>query len=278
MRCTIMKWWTPIAVLAVGMLALPSIARAKTTIDFEDLTLASESYWNGSDGSGGFTTSQGVGFNNNYNATWGSWDGWSYSNKTDITSTGTAGQYTAYANVPVGGGEGGSSNYGVAYVGWADPPTIMLPTPGRVCGAYFTNNAYAYDSMLNGDAFAKKFGGGSGNDKDWFLLTITGKDTGGAVTNAVDFYLADYQYNDNSLDYIVDQWEWINLSILGEVKTLEFELDSSDTGAWGMNTPAYFAMDGLCVDVASIPEPSTVALALSGTLALLWWWRRRRNA
>jgi len=62
----------------------------------------------------------------------------------------------------------------------------------------------------------------------------------------VEFYLADFQFTDNAFDYILDGWTWVDLSSLGSaVKTLEFALSSSDTGMWGMNTPAYFALDNL---------------------------------
>ena len=87
--------------------------------------------------------------------------------------------------------------------------------------------------MLNGDQFAKKFEAG-----DWFKLTITGKDSNGVVTDTVDFLLAD------GTD-IVDAWTWVDLSGLGEVKSILFSLSSSDTGAFGMNTPSYFALDSI---------------------------------
>ena len=79
----------------------------------------------------------------------------------------------------------------------------------------------------------------------------------------VDFYLADYRFADNSKDYIVENWEYVDLSSLGVVKSLEFSLNSSDAGVFGMNTPAYFAMD----DLNCVPEPATmVLLALGGIL------------
>jgi len=205
---------------------------------FEDLILPPESYWNGSDASGGFTSGS-AHLSNNYNADWGSWDGFSYSNITDSATQGPATQYQAIA----GGGQGGSATYAVAYVGWTSPPVITLATPGVVGALYVTNSSYAYYSMLNGDAFAKKFGGQSGNDRDWFVLTITGRNTKGAATGQVDFYLADYRSADNSNDYIVDTWEYVDLTSLGEVSSLEFSLNSSDVGDWGMNTPASFAID-----------------------------------
>jgi hypothetical protein len=225
--------------------------------NFDDLSLAPESYWNGSDQSGGFVSGS-AWFNNNYDVDYGSWDGFSYSNITDTTTAGIDGQYNAIT----GGGQDGSANYGIGYVGWAELPVITLDIAGVVNGLYVTNNNYAYYSMLNGDAFAKKFGGSSGNDEDWFLLTITGKDADGAATGAVDFYLADYRFIDNSEDYIIKTWEYIDLSSLGVVKNLEFSLSSSDAGEWGMNTPAYFALDTI------IPEPSTMVLLALGSLLL----------
>jgi hypothetical protein len=63
---------------------------------------------------------------------------------------------------------------------------------------------------------------------------------------SVDFYLADYQFTSNCYDYILHEWTWVDLTPLGDiVKTLHFELSSSDIGAWGMNTPSYFAIDNL---------------------------------
>jgi hypothetical protein len=120
--------------------------------------------------------------------------------------------------------------------------------------------------MLNGDAFAKKFGGSGGDDQDWFLLTIRGKDVEESATGTIDFYLADYRFADNSQDYIVKTWDYVDLSSLGEVKSLEFSLSSSDVGEWGMNTPAYFALDTI------IPEPTTMTLLALGGILL----RRRK--
>jgi hypothetical protein len=230
--------------------------------NFDDLSLAPESYWNGSDESGGFASGSAY-FNNDYNSTYDSWDGFSYSNITDTTSSGWTAQYNAIT----GGGQGGSANYAIGF----DPvaagfgtelPTMTVDSARTVEGFYVTNNNYAYYSMLDGDALAKKFGGDSGDDEDWFLLTITGKDAGGVLTGTVDFYLADYRFADNSQDYIVDTWEYVDLISLGAVKSLEFSLNSSDTGEWGMNTPAYFAMDTV------VPEPATMVLLGFGGLFL----------
>ena len=221
-------------------IGIPSVYAEIGKVDFEDLTLDPESFWNGSDESGGFI-SRGVHFSNNYNVEWGSWDGFSYSNTTDTTTTGFDNQYSA---IP-GNGADGSSNYTVGYIGFASPPTATLPEVQAVSGMYVTNSTYAALTVLNGDDFAKRFGGASGDDPDWFKLTVTGKDAEGNIAGTVEFYLADYRFPDNAEDYVLTKWAWVDLSSLGAIKSLEFTLSSSDMGGFGMNTPAYVAMDNL---------------------------------
>ena len=250
-----------------ALLALAGTAwGAGALSDFEDLPLAAESYWNGSDLSGGFTSGLGW-YPNNYNPTYFSWDSFAYSNRTDTTASGWFGEGTAMA----GSGAEGSANYAVAYVNtWGAPPVVELGFAGGLTldGAYFTNNGWAYWSMMDGDQFSKKFGGADGNAPDWFLLTITGYDTNGDPTGTVDFYLADYRDANNANDYLVTDWAWVDLTSLGRVGSLSFSLSSSDVGEYGMNTPAYFAMDTV------IPEPAGLALLAAGGLAAL---RRRRR-
>jgi hypothetical protein len=99
--------------------------------------------------------------------------------------------------------------------------------------------------MLLGSPFSKEFGGQTSNDEDWLKLTITGKDAAGNITGTIDFYLADFRFADNTKDYLLDSWAFVSLRALGPVKSLEFSLASSDVGAFGMNTPAYFCLDTL---------------------------------
>ncbi|MDO9263602.1 MAG: DUF4465 domain-containing protein [Desulfosalsimonadaceae bacterium] len=216
----------------LGFLFLATLLTTATvsaqTVDFEDLPLAAESFWNGSDGSSGFE-SNGAVFSNSYNADWASWDGFAYANLTDTTSEGYSAQYNA---IP-GAGAGGSQTYAVAYCSSfaAAPPTITLDSEQVVTGAYFTNSNYAYYSMTKGDDFAKKFAAG-----DWFKLTVTGIGVNGVETGRVEFKLADGEN-------IVNTWTWVDLRALGAVKQLTFALSSTDNGDFGMNTPAYFCMD-----------------------------------
>jgi hypothetical protein len=89
--------------------------------------------------------------------------------------------------------------------------------------------------MCNGDGFAKKFEKG-----DWFKLIITGYNNE-EVTGTKEYYLADLR--DEATAYIINDWRYVDLSGLGTVTKLGFELDSSDSGDYGMNTPAYFCFD-----------------------------------
>ncbi|MFA8299923.1 MAG: DUF4465 domain-containing protein [Hyphomicrobiales bacterium] len=213
--------------------------------NMENLTLDDESFWNGSDESG-FFNSGSVKFYNDYNTTSNSWSSFAYSNITDITTIGIENQYSAYTKHS----DITKNKYIIANCNKYSKATNTIEftntSKGQtIKGLLVTNSTYAYHSMMNGDQFAKKFGGKAGNDPDFFKLTIIGKDNEGNDKGSVDFYLADYRFEDNSKDYIIDDWTWVDLSSLGEVCGLEFKLSSSDNGDYGMNTPSYFAIDNI---------------------------------
>jgi hypothetical protein len=196
----------------------------------------------------------------------GFWTGWSYSNVTDISTPGFTNQYSAIT----GGGANGSANFGVAFGTNPGDATIMLPQSMSPESIMVTNTTFAYLDMLSGSPFSKVFGGDSGDDPDFFLLTISGLDMQGQSVGSVDFYLADYRFEDNDLDVLVDSWTEVDLTSLDGAVQLSFGLDSSDVGAFGMNTPAYFAIDNLHL----VPEPASLILLLPG--GVVAWCRRRR--
>ncbi|EMI21560.1 cell surface protein [Rhodopirellula maiorica SM1] len=231
-----------------------------TTTQFEDLGigLANESFDNGAAGNGEFV-SNGLILNNAYNATYGSWSGWAISNTTDTTTPGYLNQYSAIA----GAGAYGSRTYAVSSGYAADPPSITRDADNGIGFQQLsiTNTTYAALSMANGDTFAKQFGGADGSDPDWFLLTIEGVDEAGDSVGTVEFYLADYRFDDDSLDYIVDDWSVVDVSSLENAVKLEFALSSSDVGDFGMNTPAYFAVDD--VVIAETIDPANPAPSIT---------------
>lgn len=223
--------------------------------DFENLSLPAESYWDGSDLSGtttptNFTTSLLSGdfiFSNVWDTTWGAPGYWSegivLSSMTDSVTSGAANIYSSRA---------ASGHNSPTYAVAKNNTTIKFnnaPNGTVLTGISITNSTYAANSMRDGDSFGKQFGGPSGDDPDWFLLTIKGLDANGDVTaDSVDFYLADYRFADNSQDYIQTMWNHVDLTALGNVYGLNFTLNSSDVGQWGMNTPAFFCLDSLTSD------------------------------
>ncbi len=248
--------------LSIYLLALSSLTATSghaAVIGFDDLALAPESYFNPV-GATTFTSGNAE-FTYNWNDVYNCcWSGFSYSNTTDTTT----GDYTNQFSAITGGGVNGSANYAVSNPGSSSTSVSRLDFAGAtiVEGAYFTNTTYAYSSMQNGDAFARQFGLG-----DFFTLTVTGLDAFDNITNSVNISLA----RDANL---VDAWIWNDLMPLGEVYALEFSLSSSDVSPWGINTPAYFAMDNLTA-VSAVPVPAAIWLFGTGLLGLVAVARRR---
>ncbi len=216
------------------------------TVDFENLTLGNNSFWNGSDGTGGFTS--GVAFLQNfYDQSFMYWEGFAYSNQNNIITEGYVNQYSVYDS------NNNGNKFAVFYPPYFGVSSVVFDKKQqlKVESIAICNNTYAALSMLKGDFAAKKFGGVSGNDEDFLKLTINGLDSTGHLKTKVDFYLADYRFADNSKDYIINKWTTVNLTSLGAVNQLTFPFQSSDNGTWGMNTPAYVCIDDI---VYSDPE------------------------
>ncbi len=218
-------------------------------IGFEEFNLAPGAFLNGSDGSGGFKSGE-VFLRNAFDAQYMSWSGWAISSATDTLTPGFTNQYSAITGKGYDG-----SHYAITYAFGNNNMVLQGSAAGNpVAGMYITNSTYAYRSMKDGDAFSKRFGGATGNDPDYFLLTIKAYYQGALSADSVAVYLADYRFSDNSRDYILNQWKWADLSPLGPADSLSFSLSSSDVGLFGMNTPAYF-----CIDHISLSIPVGVA-------------------
>jgi hypothetical protein len=245
------------AVLVVTLLfALPAVSLTATFDDLGLSTLAPGEFLDPPTTGGSFTSGA-ITFLND-----GSFSGFSASTTMDTTTPGFTNQYSNIA----GSGAGGSAGFGIAY----SNSTIVLSTPQSVLSAEFTNTTYAALSMLDGDTFGKQFGGPSGSDPDFFRLLIEGIDDLGSSTGIVELMLADYRFVDDSLDFILDQWVFLDLTGLGVVSELRFDFESSDVGMFGINTPTYFAIDNL----VTIPEPGHAILIGLGLMTLA---SRRRS-
>ena len=222
------------------------------TSDFENINLPAPppgGVWNGSDFSGGFS-SGGMYFKNSYDSSFGGYwaSGFACSSISDSVTTGFTNLYAART----GTGFNGSQNYAVAQqnaMAYQNNQLIDVVFNGF----YVTNGTYAYYSMRDGDAFARKFGDTTGTNSglpqgsypDFFKLTIRGYLNGILNNDSVEFYLADYRFSDDNLDYIVDTWQWVDCNNIGVFDSVVFKLSSSDNGMFGMNTPAFFCIDNL---------------------------------
>ncbi len=214
--------------------------------------------------------SNGASFNNAISQ-FETWSGFALSRETNTTTGGFGAQFSGFA----GSGASGSLQYAIGYVDtFGAIPTITLPAGEAPFSLQITNTTYAGISMRDGDQFAKKFGGLTGNDPDYFKLTISGLAADGSplAGSVVDFYLADFRFSNNAQDYILNTWANVDLTALpAGTRKLQFTLSSSDNGGFGMNTPAYFAVD----NITTVPEPATTAFLLLGTIGLA---SRRKRA
>lgn len=224
------------------------VAPATTGVaTFEEMALNPDSYYNGAGAEGievmnswGMTCIQstfrsgGYDFTTVYDPTYGSWSGIGVSNDTGNTYAALSDQYRNC----VGGGYDGSSNYAVVYPSAFNEAIVMTNGPETISGMYITNSAWNVQAYTEGDSMTP----GAFAAGDWCKLTITGEHADGTTTNQ-EVYLADYRSENPANHYYINQWQWIDLSALGEVAKIWFGVSSSRNNDWGMTTPGYFCMD-----------------------------------
>lgn len=203
-------------------------------------------------------------------ASWGGyyWDGFTPAiggDKTDYGMPGSGGTWTTnFGGCMAGGGcvinEDGSVSadpampYLVAYYSsWAmEGPSNQVmfvnkdgATAFKPFGVYVCNHPWPYYGCVHGDGSARAF-----EEGDYFELKAVGVAADGTETttsiNLVEF-------TDGELKALND-WTFFDLSSLGEVTSVYFTLSSTDVGAYGMNTAAYFCMDKFQVEV----QPTSV--------------------
>lgn len=253
------------------------------TIDFSDVPLDADSYYSGHPGGtpddgtyGGPFFSGGMTFPNAFGVSFGGTytyvDGWAASNM--VVAPPAAGTYGTnfqpqyQFSVP----GGSSGNYALTILNNFTDPPLALPSGTKPVSMQVNNLTYAYLSMRDGDGYAKKFGGESGEDDDFFQLTIQGLTADDTPTGSVSIYLANFLGSNTT---IVDTWQTVDLTPLGDAVKLAFSLSSSDNDpTFGMNTPSGFAMDNLTV--TAVPEPGTYVGCLF-LAASCWCWRRQNR-
>ncbi len=245
-------------------LTLVKAQTSTVTIDFETFTLSPNTAYSNTS-SVAFSTSS-VSFQYQWHASFNYWSGgFSYTNKYDSAAivTSTPGLY----GVKPLKGYNNSNTYVIAQ----DKSIINLSAPSTtVDGFYITNSTYAYKAIRHGDAFARKFGDTTGTGSgttiaqgsypDFFKVTVKGYKNGTLKTDSIPFYLADYRFANNTQDFVISNWQWVNTNALGDVDSLKFYIYTSDHGSFGPNTPLFFGMDNFTVkySTAGIGEFSLV--------------------
>jgi hypothetical protein len=226
---------------------------------FETFTLANDSYF--TPAATDTVIANGLALFSTEKTAWGI-NKFTISNLRNDSTPGYTNSFSAITAGGISAPDSGGTKYAISY--GASSISFSDKASHRINGFYATNATYTYLSMRDGDAYAKKFGGTTGNDADWFKLQIWGIKADGSKTDTIDFYLADYRFSDNSKDYLVNDWRWVDLSSLGSVKSIQIGMASSDNGKWGMNTPSYFCLDNFTV----LPTDAPVSLPISDVTVL----------
>lgn len=164
---------------------------------------------------------------------------------TDYATYGTyEHQMTVYG--PEGaGGRNGSANFGIHY-GYIDGSeynmTEVLPYfyfadgEARVIDHMWVNNScYAISCYADGNGLTENIG-----ENDYVKLVATGYDAEGNTTTS-EFYLC------NGPEHFVMEWAKWDLSELGKVIMVEFNILGSSDNGYGFSQPSYFAYDDVTV-------------------------------
>ena len=146
-----------------------------------------------------------------------------------------------------GGGHNGSNNFAVHY-GYADnsgfglgkdalPALTFADGKERVIDhMYVTNTTYALNCYIDGNGLTAKIG-----PDDWVKLVATGYDINGTETGNTSIYLC------KGPDNIIMDWTKWDLSSLGKVAKVTFNVTGSSDNGYGFSQPAYFAYDDVAV-------------------------------
>jgi len=197
-------------------------------IDFQNVVFSEGFNYNNNSGSGKFT--EGIVSFQNFQPE-GYWYGFAYSQMHDVTTFDYAtNEFSAY--VP---GDSPENKFMVGYISTWDAKSIEISfsTPVKDLSLNIANNTLAALAMKGEDPgqFARKF-----EEGDLFTLTITSTLSDGTETVK--------KINLGEGTKIISNWEKVQITGNGIVK-LDFSLNSTDIGDWGINTPTYFCIDNI---------------------------------
>lgn len=227
--------------LLAATVAVKGQSTYTSTIENVALTSEHNMIYNDSTGGDGFASGAAF-FPSEYDQSFGGYwaSGWAASAVHDSSTAGYSNMYgcAAYKGYNNSNTFAVGSAFGDLHLLLADSLT------GKTAqGFYVCNSTYAYKSMKNGDSFEPAF---STANNDYFKLTVKTYHAGILTNDSVEVYLADYR-STNPQPYILKTWQWVNTATLGASDSLAFFLYGSQTGSFGLNTPAYFCLDNFTV-------------------------------
>ena len=219
---------------------------------FEERTLYPETAWHGdpdfNDGSNGWTSGDYI--FSTYVDNWGA-SGIYYYDVTMANLTANEFSWTNpyYDQYSAAGGAAEGNNYAIWYTNYYGNADIYLAEPQTVSGIAVTNNAWVVDAIKNGDGMSVEADGTTGKPfgkGDWILLSITGYGVNDSIGHTIDYYLADFRDTTDTYDWTyAENWQWIDLTLLDEITSISFRMNSSKQSTYGMSTPGYFCFDNL---------------------------------
>lgn len=163
---------------------------------------------------------------------------------TDLSQGDFSHQLSVYGT----GGHNGSANFAVHF-GYIDGSsynmTESLPAlefgDGKehvIESMWIMNTVYAMNCYISGNGLTAKIG-----PDDWVKLVAIGYDSKGNKVGETTFYTC------NGPENIVMDWTKWDLSVLGKVAKIEFNVTGSSDNGYGFSQPAYFAYDDVTVQI-----------------------------
>ena len=222
---------------------LLEVSGAKPAIaTFDDLALEPETAWYGKRESEGYDHRKFTYYSGSYSfpceyapsiLTWG---GVAYSNQTKTTFSSL---FPDQFNSVVGHGVNGSKNYAVAYAYGQHTVEVRATHagPAVIPGTFVTNTAWVKEVTQKGT--------GMGDEphapfhKGDYLLLIASNSKG----QSIEFPLVDYRSSNDAEHYVIDSWQWLDLSALGETESVIFSMKGTRIANGGTTIPAYFCLD-----------------------------------
>ena len=222
---------------------LLEVSGAKPAIaTFDDLALEPETAWYGKRESEGYDHRSFTYYSGSYSfpceyapsiLTWG---GVAYSNQTKTTFSSL---FPDQFNSVVGHGVNGSKNYAVAYAYGQHTVEVRATHagPAVIPGTFVTNTAWVKEVTQKGT--------GMGDEphtpfhKGDYLLLIASNSKG----QSIEFPLVDYRSSNDAEHYVIDSWQWLDLSALGETESVIFSMKGTRIANGGTTIPAYFCLD-----------------------------------